>query len=98
MAAFQRFIDARVDQHPDTKGVLIDTSKYYDLISRIRPPDDADTTTNYEPSKESQELMENEQREKPPPKQDLRGRFNKKMFREVKRTQQRKKTNQHHYG
>ena len=92
--AFGKFIKARLDQHPDTNGTLFDSSKYYSIVSRIRGPDDNDKTSNYEPSKESQELMETEQNTKPPPKQDLRGRFNKKMFREVKRTQQRKKTDE----
>ena len=83
-----------MDQHPDTNGTFFDSSKYEYIVSRIRAPDDNDTTTNYEPSKESQEIMETEQNEKPRPKQDLRGRFNKRMFREVKRTQQRKKTDE----
>ena len=78
-----------MDRNPDTNGTLFDSSKYYNIISRIRTPDDKLTSSNYKPSKESQDIMETEQNEKPAPKQDLRGRFNKKMFREVKRTQQR---------
>ena len=61
MATFNKFIKARMDKNPNTNGTFFDSSKYEHIVAKIRKVGDMDTSTNYVPSKESQELMETEQ-------------------------------------
>ena len=52
MSAFKRFIDARLDKHPNAKGTFFDSSQYQYLVKSIGiPTEDMDTSGDYVPTR-----------------------------------------------